>query len=165
MQVDALVCREQQRSLSIILTKLLRAQNLQQAHTSAALAAMMQGSGGGGGGDGDGHNPFEAFLGQPFMGGGAPPMPDLTSLTASIDGAYSLPLPQARVSVVPRPDQAVTHTFRPCIQTSVCAAWHVPSKRLRRGGFQTPGSLSWFPILEKQSHIVVHLFLSRPALI
>lgn len=96
MQVIALIYKEQQRSLSITLTTLLRAQNLQQAHTSAALAAMMQGSSGGGGGDGDGHNPFEAFLGQPFMGGGAPPMPDLTSLTASIDGAHSLPLASGR---------------------------------------------------------------------
>lgn len=65
------------------------AQNLQQAHTSAALAAMMQGSGGP-----DGHNPFEALLGQPFLGGGgAPPMPDLTTLAASVEGARLLPHP------------------------------------------------------------------------
>jgi len=67
-----------------------RAQNLQQAHTSAALAAMMQGGGGAGAGaggaTGDGHNPFEAFLGQPFQGH-APPMPDLTALNASLEGA------------------------------------------------------------------------------
>lgn len=43
---------------------------------------MMQGGGGGA----DAHNPFEALLGQPFLGGGAPPMPDLTSLAASVEG-------------------------------------------------------------------------------
>ncbi|KAK9825886.1 hypothetical protein WJX81_001066 [Elliptochloris bilobata] len=62
-------------------------QNLQQAHTSAALAAMMQGGGGGGA---DAHNPFEALLGQPFLGGGAPPMRDLTSLAASVEGRRSM---------------------------------------------------------------------------
>ncbi len=50
----------------------------------------MQGGGGAGAGAGgaagDGHNPFEAFLGQPFQGH-APPMPDLTALNASLEGA------------------------------------------------------------------------------
>ena len=49
----------------------------------------------GGGGGPDAHNPFEALLGQPFLGGGAPPMPDLTTLAASVEGECLRPHPPA----------------------------------------------------------------------
>jgi hypothetical protein len=104
------------------------AQNLQQAHTSAALAAMMQGggagAGGAAGGAGDGHNPFEAFLGQPFQGH-APPMPDLTALNASLEGARAPPCRHASAPCAcppPRPTPTLPASAASLAGPQCCSA-------------------------------------------